>query len=286
VIAVLQAGPLAPAAFPGLADLARPGSAAPSLTWTSAGALSITAVLAGAINSVAGGGSFLTFPALMFCGVTPIRANATNTVAVWFGSVASVGAYRKQLGGQRRALVTLLITSFIGGLLGALLLLGTPDATFKRLLPWLMLTATLIFIFGRYLTTWLRRQVHLDITEPRHVGPFIAGCVLQLVIAVYGGFFGGGIGILMLALLTLLGYEEIHAMNALKTVLATAVNGIAVVTFIVARIVDWPQALVMIVGSIIGGYGGAVLAQKVNGEVIRRLVMAVGLGMTAYFFVR
>jgi uncharacterized membrane protein YfcA len=286
VIAVMQAGPLAPASFTVFADLAMSGPAAPSLTWASAGALALTAVLAGAINSVAGGGSFLTFPALMFCGVTPIRANTTNTVAVWFGSLASVGAYRRQLGGQGRALVTLLITSLIGGLLGALLLLRTPDATFKHLLPWLMLTATLIFIFGKYLTAWLRRQIHLDITEPRHVGPFIAGCVLQLVIAVYGGFFGGGIGILMLALLTLLGYEEIHAMNALKTVLATAINGIAVVAFIAARMVDWPQALVMIVGSIIGGYGGAVIAQKVNGEVIRRLVMAVGLGMTVYFFVR
>jgi uncharacterized membrane protein YfcA len=282
----MQAGPLAPASLTVFADLARPSAAPPSLTWTSAGALALTAVLAGAINSVAGGGSFLTFPALMFCGVTPIRANATNTVAVWFGSLASVGAYRRQLGGQGRALVTLLTTSLLGGLLGALLLLQTPDATFKKLLPWLMLTATLIFIFGKYLTAWLRRQMHLNITQPRHIGPFIAGCVLQLVIAVYGGFFGGGIGILMLALLTLLGYEEIHAMNALKTVLATAINGIAVVTFIVARIVDWPQALVMIAGSIVGGYGGAVLAQKVDGEVIRRLVMAVGLGMTVYFFVR
>jgi uncharacterized membrane protein YfcA len=277
---------MVPASVAVVAGLASSPPVTPPLTWTSAGALALTAVLAGAINSVAGGGSFLTFPALMFCGVTPIRANTTNTVAVWFGSVASVGAYRKQLGGHKRALVTLLVTSLVGGLLGALLLLHTPDATFKRLLPWLMLTATLIFIFGKYLTAWLRRQVHLDITQPRHVGPFIAGCVLQLVIAVYGGFFGGGIGILMLALLTLLGYEEIHAMNALKTVLATAVNGIAVVAFIAARMVDWPQALVMIVACTMGGYGGAVLAQKVDGEVIRRIVMAVGLGMTIYFFVK
>ena len=285
-MAATQAGPMAPASLAVLADWASSTPVAPSLTWTSAGALALTAVLAGAINSVAGGGSFLTFPALIYFGVTPKIANTTNTVAVWFGSLASVGAYRRQLGGQRRALVTLLITSLVGGLLGALLLLGTPDATFKRLLPWLMLTATLIFIFGKYLTAWLRREVHLDITQPRHAGPFIAGCVLQLVIAVYGGFFGGGMGILMLALLTLLGYEEIHAMNALKTVLGATINGIAVVAFIAARMVDWPQALVMIAGSIIGGYGGAVIAQKVNGEVIRRLVMAVGLGMTLYFFVR
>jgi uncharacterized membrane protein YfcA len=261
-----------------------PGTPAPTLTWPSALALGLTAVLAGAINSVAGGGSFLTFPALMFCGVAPIRANATNTLALWCGSLASVGAYRNLLGGQRRALTTLLGTSLLGGLIGALLLLKTPDATFKLLLPWLMLTATLIFIFGKYLTALLRRMVHLDINQPQHVGPFVVGCALQLVIAVYGGFFGGGIGILMLALLTLLGYEEIHTMNGLKTVLATTINGVAVVTFVCAGIIAWPQAGVMILGSILGGYWGAVLAQRVSPERIRTLVMVVGIGMTIYFF--
>lgn len=256
------------------------------LGWGVGLALFLTAMLAGAINSVAGGGSFLTFPALMFCGVSPIAANATNTLAIWCGSLASVGAYRSHLGGQRRALVTLLITSLVGGLVGALLLLHTPDATFKLLLPWLMLTATLIFIFGRHLTALLRRMVHLDINAPQHIGPFLIGCTLQLIIAIYGGFFGGGIGILMLALLTLLGYEKIHTMNGLKTVLATTINGVAVITFVLAGIIEWPQALVMIVGSIIGGYYGAVLAQKVSGETIRRVVMVVGIGMTCYFFVR
>ncbi len=270
-----------PATF--LADQA---SVNPSLSWSSGLALGLTAILAGAINSVAGGGSFLTFPALMFCGVTPIRANATNTLALWCGSFASVGAYRSHLGGQRRALTTLLITSLIGGLLGALLLLRTPDATFKRLLPWLLLVATLIFIFGKHLTALLRRMVHLDINQPQHAGPFIVGCLLQLIIAIYGGFFGGGIGILMLALLTLLGYEEIHTMNGLKTVLATTINGIAVIAFVSAGVIAWPQASVMIVGSIIGGYWGAVLAQRVSPEKIRYIVMAVGIGMTIYFFVR
>jgi uncharacterized membrane protein YfcA len=258
----------------------------PALTWARAGALGLTAAVAGAINSVAGGGSFLTFPALIFCGVTPLRANTTNTVALWCGSLASVGAYRNQLGGQRRALVTLLITSLAGGLVGALLLLRTPDATFELLLPWLLLTATLIFIFGKHLTTLLRRMVHLDINRPQNVVPFLVGSALQLVIAVYGGFFGGGIGILMLALLTLLGYEEIHVMNGLKTVLATTINGIAVVAFVWANTVEWPQAAVMIAGSVVGGYGGAVLAQRVSPEIIRYTVMAVGSGMTIYFFVR
>jgi uncharacterized membrane protein YfcA len=263
-----------------------PGLPTATLTWGSVFGLGLVAVIAGAINSVAGGGSFLTFPALIFCGLTPLRANTTNTVALWFGSLASVGAYRNQLGGPRRALVTLLITSLAGGLAGAFLLLKTPDATFKLLLPWLMLTATLIFILGKHLTAWLRRMVHLDIDAPRNMAPFLAGCLLQLVISVYGGFFGGGIGILMLALLTLLGYERIHTMNALKTVLATAINGIAAIAFVGAGMVDWPQALVMIVGSIIGGYGGAILAQRVPEEIVRRLVIMIGLGMTAYFFVR
>lgn len=258
----------------------------PLLTWSSGFALGLTAIIAGAINSVAGGGSFLTFPALMFCGVTPIRANATNTVALWFGSLASVGAYRHQLAGQRSALITLLITSLVGGLAGALLLLYTPEATFKFLLPWLLLTATLIFIFGKHLTAALRRMVHLDINDPQHLGPFIIGCSLQLVISIYGGFFGGGIGILMLALLTLLGYENIHAMNGLKTVLATVINGIAALAFVLAGVIDWPQCLVMIVGSILGGYGGAVIAQRVSAEIIRYIVMAIGTGMTVYFFVR
>jgi uncharacterized membrane protein YfcA len=262
------------------------GSASPPLDWWSGLALALTAVLAGAINSVAGGGSFLTFPALMFCGVSPICANATNTLALWCGSFASVGAYRSHLSGQRRALITLLVTSLIGGLIGALLLLRTPDATFKLMLPWLLLMATLIFIFGRHLTVVLRKMVHLDINAPQHAGPFIVGCLLQMVIAIYGGFFGGGIGILMLALLILLGYENIHTMNALKTVLATTINGIAVVAFVWAQVIAWPQAGVMIVGSIIGGYGGAVIAQKVPAWIVRYIVMAVGIGMTVYFFVR
>jgi uncharacterized membrane protein YfcA len=266
--------------------LASPGTLQPALTWSNAFILGAVAVAAGAINSVAGGGSFLTFPALIFCGVTPLRANTTNTVAVWFGSLASVGAYRNQLGGQRRALFTLLITSLAGGLLGSILLLKTPDATFNLLLPWLLLTATLIFIFGHHLTALLRRMVHLDISRPQNMVPFLAGSALQLIIAIYGGFFGGGIGILMLALLTLLGYQEIHVMNGLKTVLATAINGIAVTAFVWADAVDWPQAGVMIAGSVVGGYGGAVLAQRVSPKFIRHLVMAIGIGMTIYFFAR
>ena len=267
-------------------SLAHHAAVTPPLNWASAVALGLTAVVAGAINSVAGGGTFLTVPMMIFCGFSEYRANTTNTVALWFGSLASVGAYREHLGGQRRALITLLTTSLGGGLIGALLLLKTPDAVFKAMLPWLLLTATLIFIFGKHMTAALRRMVHLDINQPQHIGPFVVGCTLQLIIAIYGGFFGGGIGILMLALLTLLGYVEIHVMNGLKTVLASTINGIAVITFVLAHVVDWPQAIVMMVGSIIGGYGGAVLAQRISPEIIRRVVITVGVSMTIYFFVR
>jgi len=274
---------IAHAALPALTHHA---ALTPALTWSSGLALGLAAVVAGAINSVAGGGPFLTVPTMIFCGFTEFRANTTNTVALWFGSLASVGAYRNQLGGQRRALEILLATSLIGGLAGALLLLKTPDAIFKLLLPWLLLVATLIFIFGKHLTHALRRMVHLDINQPQHIGPFIVGCGLQLAISIYGGFFGGGIGILMLALLTLLGYENIHVMNGLKTVLATVINGIAAFAFVFAGVVDWPQCFVMMAGSILGGYGGAVIAQRVSGEIVRYVVMAIGIGMTIYFFVR
>jgi len=181
-------------------------------------------------------------------------------------------------------LITLVVTSLVGGLVGALILLNTKDETFKFLLPWLMLVATLIFILGKHLTALLRRMVHLDINHPQHAGPFVVGIVLQLVIAIYGGFFGGGIGILMLALLTLLGYERIHTMNGLKTVLATTINGVAVIAFVAAHVIAWPQAIVMVIGSILGGYGGAMIAQRVPAQVIRYVVMGIGISMTIYFF--
>jgi uncharacterized membrane protein YfcA len=257
----------------------------PHLSIGEGAALTGAAFVAGAINSVAGGGSFITFPALIFSGVTPLRANTTNTVAVWFGTVASVGAYHRQLEGQpRHAVLTLMGTSLAGGLVGALLLLHTPDAVFRFLLPWLMLVATLIFIAGPIVTRVARKWVHLDLQHPKGFWPHVVAATMQLSIAVYGGFFGGGIGILMLALLTLLGYAEIHVMNALKTVLASTINGIAVVAFVVANTVDWPRALVMIVGGVLGGYLGALFAQRTPPAVIRGTVMVIGLGMTAYFF--
>ena len=242
------------------------------------------AILAGALNSVAGGGSFFSFPALVFTGVPSIQANATNTIALWPGSVASVGAYRNDLGDQRRLLVILGSVSLVGGTLGALVLLHTPPSTFTALIPWLLLLATLLFAVGGKLTSMLREQVKSRPSSPRAA---LAGIVaLQFVIALYGGFFGGGIGILMLATLGLMGMTHLHQMNAVKTVLASLINGVAVITFVLAGAIFWAQALVMIAGSVAGGYGGAYYARKLDPRIVRWFVILVGLGMAAYFFLK
>ena len=241
------------------------------------------AIVAGAINSVAGGGSFLSFPTLVLTGVPPIQANATNTAALWPGTLASVGAYRSELRGEhKRMLLPLIITGVLGGVTGAIVLLNTPQATFLRLIPYLLGLATLIFAFSGPITRWVRnRSEHLQ--NQSRVALF-GGALAQLCIAVYIGFFGAGAGILMLAMLALMGVESIHTMNAYKTVLATLCNGIALVPFIIAGAIFWPQALLMLVGAAIGGYFGAYYAQKMNPAHVRWMVIAIGAGMSAYFF--
>lgn len=265
--------------------------------------LFLVAIVGGTLNSVAGGGSFFTFPVLIFTGVPSIQANATSTVALWPGSVASIGAYRRELAGLDRMLViTLVIASLVGGVLGAILLLRTPQSIFNVILPYLLLIATLLFAFGGKITKALRgRKVQRlkDAQEPgSDPGPvpdpglaavrfhYVVIALAQFVIAAYGGYFGGGIGILMLATLGIMGMENIHAMNALKTVLASCINGVAVITFVLAQAVYWPQALVMIVGAVIGGYGGAYFARKIEQKWIRIFVIVVGFAMTLFFFVR
>jgi uncharacterized membrane protein YfcA len=242
------------------------------------------AALAGVMNSVAGGGTFVTFPTLIFTGVLPIPANATSTIAVWPGSIASVGAYRTKLPINSRLLLPLTIVSVAGGLVGALVLLGTPQATFMHLVPYLFLVATLLFTLGKKLSASLGALVKSG-QPPSRLAISVA-MLVQFVIAIYGGFFGGGMGILMLALLAMVQMDDIHSMNAIKNLLATAINGAAVVTFIVAGAVLWPQATVMIVGAVLGGYGGARLAQKLNPTWVRGFVIVVGFSMTTYFFWR
>ncbi len=249
--------------------------------------LFVAAILGGTLNSVAGGGSFITFPVLLFTGVPPINANATSTVALWPGSVASTGAYREELAKQERTrLLVLGGTSLVGGVLGALLLLRTSQTTFVRLVPYLLLMATLLFAFSGPITNRLRRR-NVETKKERFSWSGLVGiALLQLVIAIYGGYFGGGIGILMLATLGLMGMENIHEMNALKTLLTSFINGVAVITFIIAGAVVWLQAILMVAGAIIGGYGGAYFARQIDPRLVRGFVILVGITMTIYFFLR
>lgn len=266
------------------------------MTFLQGTALFLAAVLAGALNSVAGGGSFISFPTLLFTGVPSIPANATNTIAMFPGSVASIPAYRKDFANERRELLLFSAVSVVGGVLGAVILLRTPPKLFDHLIPWLLLIATLIFAFGGSVGQWLRARregcapadaASMDdgsVTGEQSPRALLVVMAVQFIIAMYGGFFGGGIGIMMLAGLSLLGMRDIHAMNALKVVLASVINGVAVIAFIIAGAIYWPQALVMIVGAVTGGYGGAALAHRVPPLYVRRFVIVVGLLISAYFF--
>lgn len=237
-------------------------------------------MLGGALNSVAGGGSFIGFPALLFVGVPPIPANATNTIALWMAAAGSGGAYRRHLNIPGRVIVPLLAASLAGGLAGAFLLLRTPAHTFMRVIPWLILGATLLFLFGKRLIAARRSIVEHDATATA-----LAGATLfQFGVAIYGGYFGGGMGIVMLAMLATLGMTDIHGMNALKTVMGFVINGVAAVAFVVAHAVYWPQGIVMIVGGVAGGFLGAHYAQKLPQPWLRGFVVLVGTIMTVYFF--
>jgi len=244
--------------------------------------LFIAAALGGALNAVAGGGSFIAFPALLFTGVPVVSANATNTVALWTGLMFSGGAFRRHLRVRMPVLISLVTVSVFGGVVGALLLLRTPAQTFLRILPWLMLSATLLFIFGPKLTETSDRRIARDPTT----GAIVAASFFQLLVAIYGGYFGGGMGIVILAMLAAFGMADIHEMNALKTVLSSATNGLAVVVFIAKHAVYWPQALVMICGAALGGYFGAHYSLRLPQLWVRWFVIGVGAAMTAYFFVR
>ncbi|HEV2718044.1 MAG TPA: sulfite exporter TauE/SafE family protein [Terriglobales bacterium] len=239
-------------------------------------------ILGGALNAVAGGGSFISFPALLFTGVPPIPANATNSLALWAGVTASGGAYRNRLDVPRRVMVPLIATSLLGGVAGAALLLKTPAHTFMRILPWLMLGATVLFLFGNRLSGGRPSSVGRDASA----GAILSASIFELVVAIYGGYFGGGVGIVNLAMLAAIGMTDIHSMNALKSVLGSAINGIAVLVFILQRAISWPQAVIMIAGAIIGGYFGAHYALRLPQAWVRWFVIFVGAGMTAYFFAK
>ena len=244
--------------------------------------LFLAGLIGGALNAVAGGGGFVAFPALLFAGVPPVPANATSTVALWVGVTASGGAYRNRLDISRRVMLPLVATSIAGGVIGAFLLLKTPAHTFMHVLPWLMLAATVLFVFGKHLTTRFSGGLEHEASR----AALALASFFELGVAVYGGYFGGGIGIMNLAMLAALGMTDIHAMNALKVVLGGVINGVAAVAFIVARAVYWPQGIATTLGAIVGGYYAAHYAQRLPQSWIRTFVILIGTGMTVYFFVR
>jgi uncharacterized membrane protein YfcA len=238
--------------------------------------LLVAAFAGGAINSVAGGGSFLTFPALLLAGVPAIPANATNNTAMWLGVVASARGYREEVRAYRAVIIPAIVLSLIGSAGGAVLLLHTPPKIFERMIPWLLLFATVVFAISPLVTrTHKPKAVH----SPWQLAA-------QFVVSIYGGYFGAGMGIMMLAILTFSALPNMNAMNGVKNVLSIVINGIAVVPFVIARVIDWPIALLMAIFSMGGGYFGARFFRRVPSRITRILVLCIGAGMSAYFFVR
>lgn len=233
---------------------------------------------AGSMNAVAGGGSFVSLPALVFAGLPSNIANASSTVALLPASLASTFAYRK----DARPLETVPIPLFLaisvaGGLVGALLLIRTPTATFDRLVPWLLLVATLAFTFGGKVGAALRARYR--------IGPGVMAPI-QAALSVYGGYFGGGVGIMMLAAWSLLIHADLRTLNPVRTLMVSACNATAVVAFVIAGEVRWPETLALMAGAVAGGYLGAELARRLPQPVLRGLIIAIAVAMTAIFFVR
>ncbi len=239
--------------------------------------LLIAAAVGGALNAVAGGGSFLTLPALIVAGVSPVTANATSTLALWPASVSSTFAYRGDIRTSKQWLAVLGLTSLAGGLAGALLLVRTSDSSFLRLLPWLMFVAAATFTFGSRL-----RQVT---THTGHPG-LVVVAIVQFFIATYGGYFGGGMGIMMLATMALAGMTNIHEMNGLKSFLGVSINGVALALFMLSGVITWKYGVMMAIGATVGGYTTAAFARRIDTKHVRRFVIVVGWLMTVYFFVR
>src|SRR5271166_306416 len=247
--------------------------------------LLVAAGIAGVLNALAGGGSFVSFPALLFLRIPAVLANATNTVALWQGLAASTVAYLKRLNAPLRILIPLLITSVGGGWAGAVLLLQTPQHTFLHLVPWLLLGGTLLFAFGNSIRALAGKTAVVDDFAKMSWQAITVTSMAELLVATYGGYFGAGIGFMTLGMLAALGMRDIHAMAAIRTLLAAVINAAAMLTFILAGAVFWPKCVVMIAGALVGGWFGAHYAQKADPRKVRLVVIAVGVAMSTYYFV-
>jgi uncharacterized membrane protein YfcA len=240
--------------------------------------LAAAGLLAGAMNALAGGGSFVTLPALIAAGVPSVNANASSTVALYPAGAASAWVYRDTLRDVEGApIVPSLIATLIGGLVGALLLLWTPSSLFDRVLPWLLLAATLTLAFGPRLGPALRARFR--------AGPIVV-LTIQFLLGIYGGYFGGAVGLMMMAVWSLLAGADIKTLNPHRTLMVTSANTVALVCFMIAGAVWWSQTIALGAGAVVGGYGGAVLGKRLPSAVVRTVTIVVAATITAVFFLR
>ena len=254
--------------------------------------LVVATFLAGVLNAVAGGGSFLSFPALLSMKILPVQANTTNTVAIWPGQLTSVAAYWPDVRKNVRAAVLMGSAGLIGGTAGSIVLLSTPQTTFLHLVPWLLVVAASIFAVSGPVSRRLERMKRarreraaagsVREARPRHLALFLSA----IVVSFYVGYFGAGAGFVFMTLLGLYGYEDIHVINALKVVANLMANGIAFIIFIADGQVVWRYCVAAMIAAAIGGYSSASMAKRVPQPVLRALVVVIGLGMAAWFFWR
>ena len=243
--------------------------------------LCFSALAAGAINSIAGGGTLATFPSLLTV-LSAVPANATSTMALLPGSIASAWGYRKEVAASRAILLRLFFPSLFGGIAGAFALTRFPETVFENLVPWLLLTATGLMLVQRPLARWIGAHPH-EAPPPATVAAVV---FFQLLVGIYGGYFGAGIGILMLSSLGFMGIAGIHQMNGVKSILACVMNGIGAAIFVYEDKVVWRYALPMALASIVGGYVGARVARKMPASTVRSIVIAIGFVVAGYSFYR
>lgn len=236
----------------------------------------------GILNSIAGGGSFITFPALLFLGLPPITANATNTFASCAGYLSGAYAFRKDLYAHKRELPLIILISLTGGITGAWLLLQTPESIFRETIPWLLLFATLLFVFGEKLNSTLKKFASYH-QHASKIGHFLLILVL-LGICVYGGFFNAGLGIIVLSYLTLAGYSNINAMNGLKLLVSSTISLIAIMLFVYSKEIAWHEGISVLLGTLVGGYAAARVSRNLPQKRVRSFIIMISCGITFYFF--
>jgi len=256
--------------------------------------LIVATFLGGALNAVAGGGSFLTFPAMLAVGLGPIQANATNTVAMWPGQLTSIAGYRDEVRKHKRLAVKMALAGLVGGSVGAIILLNTPATTFIQLVPWLLLFAAVVFAVSDPVMKYLQRRAQTratargvvavesaEVKAERNYWPLIVATVL---ICFYIGYFGAGAGFLIISLLSVFGFQDLNEMNAMKVVSTTMANGMACILFAFSGKVEWRFCLAAMVTCAIGGYLSARISQRLDPRLLRAMVVVIGLGMAGYFF--